>query len=161
MKLLWENIVEYDGEVRKEMGKGYCYIRVLLVIASKVHDFIKEFNAIESVRDWPVAHPQGARSKLSFCFWFSPLVDFLCELMQYDVILVAQTHARTQREQVLRLFVSLPRVGSQHACTWCQIISKLCRKAVPCQFHEESPGECFVLICSSLELSLSRRYCFV
>jgi hypothetical protein len=33
--------------------------------ASKAHDFIKEFNAIERVTDGPVAHPQDARSTLS------------------------------------------------------------------------------------------------
>lgn len=33
--------------------------------ASKEHDLIKEFNAIEGVRDRPVAHPQDA--------WSTPL----------------------------------------------------------------------------------------
>lgn len=32
--------------------------------ASKVHDMIKEFNDVERVRHWPVAHPQDARSTL-------------------------------------------------------------------------------------------------
>lgn len=31
-------------------------------MASNAHDFIKEFNAVERVRHWPVAHPQDARS---------------------------------------------------------------------------------------------------
>lgn len=31
-------------------------------MASKVHDPIKEFNAVKRVRQGPVAHPQDARS---------------------------------------------------------------------------------------------------
>jgi hypothetical protein len=34
-------------------------------MASKAHDFIKLFNAIESVRGGLVAHPQDTRSTLS------------------------------------------------------------------------------------------------
>lgn len=49
---------------------AYCMANSLLgkkkrKTTSKLHDFIKEFNAIGRVRDWPVAHPQDTRSTLS------------------------------------------------------------------------------------------------
>lgn len=46
-------------------------------VTSKVHDFIKEFNAVERVRDWPVAHPQDTRSTPLFLSLFLSLVDCL------------------------------------------------------------------------------------
>lgn len=57
-------------------------------MASNAHDFIKEFNAVERVRHWPVAHPQDARSThplslslslvLSLCWgWLLELGGFL------------------------------------------------------------------------------------
>lgn len=42
-------------------------------MASKVHDPIKEFNAVKRVRQGPVAHPQDARSTHSFSY----RVDYL------------------------------------------------------------------------------------
>lgn len=49
----------------------------MVKMTSKVHDFIKEFNAIERVRGEPVAHPQDTRSTLSLL-----LTAFQCEVLQ-------------------------------------------------------------------------------
>jgi hypothetical protein len=50
-------------------------------MTSKAHDFIKLFNAIESVRGGLVAHPQDTRSTLSLSLFLS-LVDSLWRSLQ-------------------------------------------------------------------------------
>ena len=52
----WQSVLRLHGKIGLQLQRAK---------ASKVHDFIKEFNAIERVIDRPVAHPQDAWSTLS------------------------------------------------------------------------------------------------